>query len=718
MPVIQFTVDSALLRELGERLVGKPHIALAELIKNSYDADATEVVVSFEGGHLEVVDNGHGMTLPEFRDYWMRIGSIHKERQRVSRKLSRRLTGSKGIGRLSAQFLGSQLRIRTASAGEQLTARVDWTRAVQAGELTKASASYETGPVVGDYIGSKTGTALDIWDLNQIWGPKQFESLAREIWQLQPPFRDDRAARGDFRIQLKSSEAEVVERFARQMQAFLAVWHARLVGRLVESDNKTPGKRNMVLALEFDDGSRMTTAYDCEECHLSQLEFEIRVFSLHNRQPAGIRVDDLRGYLKEFGGVHVYDSGFHLPYYGVNTDWLRIELDHSHRLSRSELLPERLQVEEGLNFLPTNSRIFGVVRVDTAAERESDTAPGRGIDHLMIQASRDRLVDNAAFQDLRDMVRWAVDYYATREALRSLKEAENKAGSEPVRPRLTRVEDVLDRHRDSIPAPVFRAVKSEVRGALDIADVQEEYAASQVSLLAPLATAGIAAVAYEHEVAKQLQQLEQISADLEQRAASSGQDAGLMEIAEALNRWVVRARALRELFAPVMDEDSRRRVQRYKVRAVIDDVAHQLGPLNRGVMIATSAIDPGMRLPAGTYAEWTALFQNVFINAFNAMLDTRARQLRAKTDIEGRRHAVVIEDTGVGVDLATAERLFEPFERRLKLSDDRKRLGLGGTGLGLSIVRMIATSRGAQVGFVPPSDDFRTAFRLSWSSDA
>ncbi|MEI6128403.1 MAG: hypothetical protein WCQ99_17805, partial [Pseudomonadota bacterium] len=39
--VALFSVDSMLLRELGERLVGRPHIALAELVKNSYDADAT-----------------------------------------------------------------------------------------------------------------------------------------------------------------------------------------------------------------------------------------------------------------------------------------------------------------------------------------------------------------------------------------------------------------------------------------------------------------------------------------------------------------------------------------------------------------------------------------------------------------------------------------------------------------------------------------------------
>ena len=43
---LSFVVDSALLSELGERLVETDHLALAELIKNAYDADATEVTVA------------------------------------------------------------------------------------------------------------------------------------------------------------------------------------------------------------------------------------------------------------------------------------------------------------------------------------------------------------------------------------------------------------------------------------------------------------------------------------------------------------------------------------------------------------------------------------------------------------------------------------------------------------------------------------------------
>ena len=64
---IYFTVDSQLLRELGERLVGRQYIALAELIKNSYDADATKVEILIQGDCIEVSDNGHGITPEQLR---------------------------------------------------------------------------------------------------------------------------------------------------------------------------------------------------------------------------------------------------------------------------------------------------------------------------------------------------------------------------------------------------------------------------------------------------------------------------------------------------------------------------------------------------------------------------------------------------------------------------------------------------------------------------
>ena len=160
MQTINFTVDSALLRELGERLVGRQYIALAELVKNSFDADATRVEIRICDDSIEVWDNGHGMTMNDFKNRWMRVGSTHKVREKTSPVLKRSLTGSKGVGRLAVQFLASELELTSVpnddstlvpspdqeleeSSPQELFAIVDWDTAVEAGELTQATAAYE-----------------------------------------------------------------------------------------------------------------------------------------------------------------------------------------------------------------------------------------------------------------------------------------------------------------------------------------------------------------------------------------------------------------------------------------------------------------------------------------------------------------------------------------------------------------------------------------------
>src|SRR5205823_899366 len=97
------------------------HVALVELVKNSYDADATKVTVRFtpragRGPDIEVSDNGSGMTFEEAQQYWMRIATTHKLKKDVSQKYGRPRTGSKGIGRFSCRRLGEKLRLVSVAA--------------------------------------------------------------------------------------------------------------------------------------------------------------------------------------------------------------------------------------------------------------------------------------------------------------------------------------------------------------------------------------------------------------------------------------------------------------------------------------------------------------------------------------------------------------------------------------------------------------------------
>ena len=75
-----------------------------------------------------------------------------------------------------------------------------------------------------------------------------------------------------------------------------------------------------------------------------------------------------------------------------------------------------------------------------------------------------------------------------------------------------------------------------------------------------------------------------------------------------------------------------------------------------------------------------------------------------------------ISDTGVGLGVRLEESLdlFEPFERRLEISDANRSIAIGGQGLGLAIVRMIARRREADVAFVTPRERFSTTFEISW----
>lgn len=377
---IRFTVDAALLRELGERLVGQPHIALAELIKNSYDADANLVEVAFQADSITVVDDGHGMNAEAFEGYWMRIGSPHKAEHRVSPRFQRPLTGSKGVGRLAAQFLADRLDLATRppSSPTVLSAEVDWEDAVRAQELTEASAMVDdTAPDERFAGGSKTGTRLTLSGLHQTWDSEALRGLAQQLWPLQPPFGvSGTPGAATFQIALRTDDSEAQLDFDAQMSAVLRLWDARIVGDIASDDevaHLAPNSdarsgedsdavlRHVEVVVRFNDGSSESLDVDLPLRHLQAVSFDIRIYSLANRQKFGIAVDVARNYIRRFGGIHIYDADFHLPYYGADNDWLGIEHDHARRLTLSEMLPEELQVPGGLEYLPTNSRIYGVV---------------------------------------------------------------------------------------------------------------------------------------------------------------------------------------------------------------------------------------------------------------------------------------------------------------------------------------------------------------------
>jgi len=122
--------------QLGESLISDAVQALIELVKNSYDADATyaKVVIDTQGvvevdgakypsgnGRIIVEDDGNGMTLEDVEDGWLTISNRKKRELKQAKKTTpggRTPLGDKGLGRLGVQRLGETLEILTKAKGD------------------------------------------------------------------------------------------------------------------------------------------------------------------------------------------------------------------------------------------------------------------------------------------------------------------------------------------------------------------------------------------------------------------------------------------------------------------------------------------------------------------------------------------------------------------------------------------------------------------------
>jgi signal transduction histidine kinase len=722
MPELKFTVDAKLLEELGERLVGKPSVALAELVKNAYDADAHTVEIGFYPKEQKIIirDDGHGMDLKDFRKFWMRVGTTHKATKRVSPRLNRPMTGSKGVGRFAVQMLAKNLTVFTVTKQKPswISAKVNWAKAVSAGDLTKASVIYKEYTTSPPF---EHGTQLVLTDLNHEWTTNDLKELAREIWWLQSPFRestDNLPAKDIFEIKFTGGEEYLAE-FQEQLNAVRQIQTARISGHC------KAGVANIVVEFWSRGSPYKSHSYTYQiadlphnkghfypKKNLHEVRFNVRIYTLRGKQSKGIKLTTLKEYMNRFAGVHVYDGGFRLPYYGDPTnDWLQIEYDHAHRELRSQLLPESIQEKyketQRLQYLPTLRRVFGIVHLDTGKE-----------DNLEIAITRDRLISSKAHDDLRAIVRYAFDQYAYDEAKRAYLKNQGTKKTEKPSQAVGRIEDILDEYRESIPANVYRPLEKKLHERVTDATLaiktEQDTMLAQLALLGPLATAGVSAIAIQHELRKQFSWLGNLIKHLK---TLSIEDITLREniqkTANDLENWLERSRATNALF-DYMTGDTIQKTERYRIKAVLKQVIEQTQFLGRGVHISIDGVHPDWYFPEASFAEWGAILQNILTNAFNAMLDSEKKELRLVTRAFGGNRSLEILDTGHGVDLVNAADLFKPFHRETEANPERMRMGYGGTGLGLTIVRLLTDRVGCQAKFIKPEAGFQTAFSIEW----
>ena len=138
MGSLKWRFDVSTFRLIGRDMITDRVTALFELIKNCYDANATEVTVVFSNvsslnnqSSIQIIDNGVGMSFVDIRDKWMVIGTSNKRISPYSPEpMHRRCVGEKGIGRFAVDKLGDKLTISTKKNGEDslLNVNIDWNK--------------------------------------------------------------------------------------------------------------------------------------------------------------------------------------------------------------------------------------------------------------------------------------------------------------------------------------------------------------------------------------------------------------------------------------------------------------------------------------------------------------------------------------------------------------------------------------------------------------
>lgn len=728
-----FSIDSAILNELGLKLVESKYIALMELVKNAYDADATTVEVDVKRDnnekHEEIVikDNGMGMCFNDVKSKWMRIATTNKATHLVSDKYGRPRTGAKGIGRFSCRRLGDTLKMETIGWDsknrkyEKTTIDFKWAEFV-AGKEVSAVKCYGTVEVLkGPSV--VTGTTLLISnDKPEKWDSRNVGRMQRELVML-AAHRGTRREHyeEDLGFNLVMNIPGCGDKPENLREKLKAAGWGTITGK-VDSNGV------VAYSLRAKDIQPMAFKWGkpCES--LRNMSFSIGILIANRddmRDTSILAKRNLSALLDDWGGTQVYFNGFRVYPYG-DDDWLEIDKHRGIRKQASQFNEFKLYSEAKhlsprylLNMLSHRSYMGEVV-----VQRDSG---------LEIKASREGFTNNKAFNELRDVVRYAIDwsvihreiYLSSRrkaEADFAAKELEeivvkNVSRKELVKSAAKFLQKEFDGLSKHIEGKEQTELKRKVHIAIKAILDHESQNLKEMEQLRLIAATSTLSFLLAHEVKSLAGGLEGSMSNLESLMDSVKPDqvSVLKETVADLDEYKERLIGLLNMTSLVGYSSKTSKLGDYNVREAVERVGKIFKNIcdSYGVKIDSSRIEQTVRVGNILEAELYAILLNIFSNSIKSII---ARDEDATVSIEssrtGNKTRIVVQDTGLGLNEANYEQVFKPFisdpegclysklDKNLN-SEDKYIVG-NGSGLGLSLIKEIIEGRGGSVRFMSP----------------
>lgn len=686
---------------LGEQLIKNERIALVEIVKNSYDADARRVVVDFRnfGDNFEtnsdssivITDDGSGMTESTIEQTWMVPATPTKakaKRARPRTPLGRAIQGEKGIGRFATFKLGNQLSIVSRFEGEdrETTLLIDITDLDDSGTGSEAEERFledisaligTTEPTVfieDGSIGSKHGTQLEVGGLRSSWNQRLVHEVYDDIGRLEPVMwnavEDDANRTFDVRFRKDGNDLDLSSALNDEFQAVLD----RAVLK-VEDGQFDPELRQFQFRVN---GRLETLAIDDQEVRgikvfrehfltdpdafpqpqCGPFKFEFFVFDFNSSAPAAHYLDSQEKALLKRHRVYLYRDGIRVyPYGDPGDDWLQIDVIRGTQSARSMF---------------SNDQTVGFVAITQADNpRLRDKTNREGL-----------LEDGMATTDFVALIQTVLAY------LRAKPYERYAAANRRVRERdlkNRRVDDYVSAMRKTANLP---ASATKTLDALeDSLSAERELANLRISRTEQLAGVGLSVETASHDLIAAGQEALRLARRLvDDLRMHDLMGEPIYSLAKAL---VSRLEFVVSRFSDVQGlfVSTRQRKSRIDIMQLTRRVRSMYSSLHKDMRIAFE-IDDAARLVAETTE--SAILQCIINLVDNSTywLMTEQRGERRIRAYAKSPDTLVLSDSGPGVKEQDASFIFEPFYSGK---------GDEGKGLGLYIARQNGLRNGFSV---------------------
>ncbi len=322
---LSFSITARTALLLGRENISSSTVAILELVRNAYDADATEITIKFrkastKSGTIEIIDNGHGMSWDDIITKWMVIGTDNKQISPYSPK-GRRKVGEKGIGRFALDRLASHTTMETTSrlksSEPTYHLEINWDKFVN----TPQSLQDIKHPLKVIERHRRTGTRILLENLRDTWIKKDYEVLYKNLIVLIPPFEKKLAG---FSINFDCDEAPDLSGRVQSPLTEVALYK-------MKCDLDENGGTKIIITTR--DGSEDKKFRRFKNYHRTwrqladtpsikpscgPIHFEFYWYLRETpTKSLGISLRQLIEYLDIYGGVRIYRDGFRVKPYGI-----------------------------------------------------------------------------------------------------------------------------------------------------------------------------------------------------------------------------------------------------------------------------------------------------------------------------------------------------------------------------------------------------------------